>query len=143
MNQQERYELLTKLSEFYVKEVKYNLEYFNKAKFISKASHIVFWLLALSMVSFIPMVLIVGFLASIIKVKVFELYFLFLFKAKYVRVSFKDKKIVILIHTGRDMFNLANFLSDIGEKTFVQCFEEICSVLDLVEELKLNEKLGL
>ena len=65
------------------------------------------------------------------------------FKAKYVRVSFKDKKIVILIHTGRDMFNLANFLSDIGEKTFVQCFEEICSVLDLVEELKLNEKLGL
>jgi hypothetical protein len=66
-----------------------------------------------------------------------------IFKAKYVRVSFKDKKIVILIHTGRDMFNLANFLSDIGEKTFVQCFEEICSVLDLVEELKLNEKLGL
>lgn len=65
------------------------------------------------------------------------------FKAKYVRVSFKDKKIVILIHTGRDMFNLGNFLSDIGEKTFVQCFEEICSVLDLVEELKLNEKLGL
>jgi hypothetical protein len=65
------------------------------------------------------------------------------FNAKYVRVSFKDKKIVILIHTGRDMFNLANFLSDIGEKTFVQCFEEICSVLDLVEELKLNEKLGL
>lgn len=65
------------------------------------------------------------------------------FKAKYVRVSFKDKKIVILIHTGRDMFNLANFLSDIGEKTFVQCFEEVCSVLDLVEELKLNEKLGL
>ena len=55
----------------------------------------------------------------------------------------KDKKIVILIHTGRDMFNLASFLSDIGEKTFVQCFEEICSVLDLVEELKLNEKLGL
>ncbi len=41
------------------------------------------------------------------------------------------------------MFNLANFLSDIGEKTFVQCFEEICSVLDLVEELKLNENLGL
>ena len=65
------------------------------------------------------------------------------FKAKYVRVSFKDKKIVILIHTGRDMFNLGNFLSDIGEKTFVQCFEEVCSVLDLVEELKLNEKLGL
>lgn len=65
------------------------------------------------------------------------------FKAKYVRASFKDKKIVILIHTGRDMFNLGNFLSDIGEKTFVQCFEEICSVLDLVEELKLNENLGL
>ncbi len=65
------------------------------------------------------------------------------FKAKYVRVSFKDKKIVILIHTGRDMFNLASFISDIGEKTFVQCFEEICSVLDLVEILKLNEKLGL
>ena len=65
------------------------------------------------------------------------------FDAKYVRVSFKDKKIVILVHTGRDMFNLASFLSDIGEKTFVQCFEEICSVLDLVDILKLNEKLGL
>ncbi|MBR6722647.1 DUF3137 domain-containing protein [bacterium] len=378
MNQQERYELLTKLSEFYVKEVKYNLECFNKAKFISKASHIAFWLLALSMALFLPMILIVGLFASFMKARVFELYYLFLpfvvfiicfcsmkvlekmdkenkfqvfkgngntialplsadneikkrlmskfvalfgdftwrpyytsskfakkvlsieglnilknplklfddyiegvykgvklimfdgdtsifklefvalflfllimfgtflpiigavfllivaviflfkyitskqfkglvveidmnkdfeghtfileknnvkdnltvdkgkyqevnledvefsneynvysqnqiearyilttafmdrikniketFNAKYVRVSFKDKKIVILIHTGRDMFNLANFLSDIGEKTFVQCFEEVCSVLDLVEELKLNEKLGL
>ena len=67
MNQQERYELLTKLSEFYLKEVKQNLECFNKAKFISKASHIAFWLLALSMALFLPMILIVGLFASFMK----------------------------------------------------------------------------
>ena len=68
MNQQERYELLTKLSEFYVKEVKYNLECFNKAKFISYTSIALFWLLFLSIVGTVIFVPIMSILGEIIKI---------------------------------------------------------------------------
>ena len=63
--------------------------------------------------------------------------------AKYVRVAFKDKKIIIAIHTNKNMFQLADLISDIGEKTFVQSFEEICSILEIIDTLKLNDNLGL
>ena len=68
MNQQERYELLTKLSEFYVKEVKYNLECFNKAKFISYTSIALFWLLFLSIVGTVIFIPIMSILGEIIKI---------------------------------------------------------------------------
>lgn len=64
------------------------------------------------------------------------------FKAKYVRVSFKDKKMIIAIHTGRDMFQTAG-ANSMTKETFIQIFDEICEILDLVDILKLNEKLGL
>jgi len=64
------------------------------------------------------------------------------YKAKYVRVAFKDRKIVVAIHTGRDMFKMAG-AKDMTKETFLQLFNEIASVLDLVETLKLNEKTGL
>jgi glutamate mutase epsilon subunit len=57
----------------------------------------------------------------------------------YKKVKIEKKLIKSRIRT----VNVLEGTTDIGEKTFVQCFEEICSVLDLVEELKLNEKLGL
>lgn len=64
------------------------------------------------------------------------------YKAKYVRVSFKDEKIVVAIHTGRDMFKMAG-TKNMTKETFLQLFNEIVSVLALVETLKLNQKLGL
>lgn len=64
------------------------------------------------------------------------------FKAKYVRAAFKDKKIILAIHTGHDMFQMAG-LNSMTKETFIQLFNEICAVLDLIDILKLNEKLGL
>ena len=65
------------------------------------------------------------------------------FKAQYTRVSFKNNKIVIAIHTGRDMFKMAKAFSKTGKETFIELFKEIASVLDIIEQLKLNKKIGL
>lgn len=65
------------------------------------------------------------------------------FNAKFIRVSFKDKKIVIAIHTGYDMFKMSDMFSKTGKETFVKLFNEILSVLEFIEHLKLNKKLGL
>lgn len=65
------------------------------------------------------------------------------FKSKYLRVAFKDNKIVIAVHTGRDMFKMADMFKETGQETFVTLFEEIASVLDFIDQLKLNSKLGL
>lgn len=65
------------------------------------------------------------------------------FDAEYVRVAFKDNKVVLAIHTNRDMFRMAQYLTKTGKETFIKLFKEIVSVLDVVEALKLNQKLGL
>lgn len=65
-----------------------------------------------------------------------------IYKAKYIRAAFKDEKIIIMIQTGRDMFQMAGN-SRITQETFIQLFDEIISVLDIIDILKLNEKLGL
>ena len=65
------------------------------------------------------------------------------FKTKYIRVAFKDNKIVIALHTDRDMFKMADMTADSGKQTFMALFEEIVSVLDFINQLKLNKKLGL
>ena len=65
------------------------------------------------------------------------------FNAEYVRVAFKDNKVVLAIHTNRDMFSMAQYLTKTGQETFIKLFKEIVSVLDVVEALKLNQKLGL
>ena len=38
---------------------------------------------------------------------------------------------------------MANMTSDTGKQTFIALFEEIVSVLDFINQLKLNKKLGL
>ena len=65
-----------------------------------------------------------------------------IYKAEYIRAAFKDEKIIIMIQTGRDMFQMAG-KSQITKETFIQLFDEITSVLDIIDILKLNEKLGL
>ena len=65
------------------------------------------------------------------------------FKSKYTRLAFKDNKIVVAIHTGRNMFKFADVISDVGRQTFIDLFNEIYSVLDIAEQLKLDQKLGL
>lgn len=65
------------------------------------------------------------------------------FKAKYMRAAFKDKKITIAVNAGKDLFAMANFSKDTNAETFVELFNEILSVLQMIDALKLNQKIGL
>lgn len=65
-----------------------------------------------------------------------------IYNAKYIRAAFKNNQIIILIHTGHDMFQMAG-KTKLSKESFVQLFNEICSVLDIIDVLKLNRKLGL
>ena len=65
------------------------------------------------------------------------------FKAKYLRAAFKDRKITIAVNAGRDLFAMAKYFKKTDEKTFTELFDEILSVLKLIETLKLNQHLGL
>ena len=65
------------------------------------------------------------------------------FKAKYMRAAFKDKKITIAVNAGKDLFAMANFTKDTNAETFVELFNEILSVLQMIDALKLNQKIGL
>ena len=78
MNQQEKYELLTKLSEFYVKEVRENLACFNKAKFISCTSIAMFWILFLSVVGIFVFVPIATLIGKTMKIEGLEVIFIIL-----------------------------------------------------------------
>ncbi len=65
------------------------------------------------------------------------------YKSNFVRVAFKDSKMIIVISTNRNMFDFANFTGQVSHKRFVQVFNEIVEIFELIECLKLNEKLGL
>lgn len=65
------------------------------------------------------------------------------FKAKYIRAAFKDGKITIALHAGRDLFAMANLSKDSDSNTFSELFDEILSILELIEALKLNQRIGL
>ena len=65
------------------------------------------------------------------------------FKAKYMRAGFKDGKIVMVLNVEHDLFSMGSILKDTDNKTFTKLFDEIISVLELTEELKLNQNLGL
>lgn len=65
------------------------------------------------------------------------------FNAKYIRAAFKDKKITIAVNAGKDLFAMANLTKDTDSATFVELFNEILSVLHMIDALKLNRKIGL
>ena len=65
------------------------------------------------------------------------------FKANFVRIAFKDSKMIIVISTNRNMFDFANFTGQVSHNKFVQVFNEIVEIFELIDCLKLNEKLGL
>ena len=67
----------------------------------------------------------------------------FAFKAKYVRGSFKDNKLMLAIHTDRDMFAMGSDFKDSDTHTFELLYDEMISILQIIDELKLNEHTGL
>lgn len=65
------------------------------------------------------------------------------FKAQYMRAEFKDGELVIFIRTNKNLFNIAKLAEGVTYQAFLELFEEVYSVISLVEQLKLNQKLGL
>lgn len=65
------------------------------------------------------------------------------FKAKFIRVSFRDDKIFLIIGVDKDLFSMGNISQKTTFNTFNQLFNEMYSVLDLVDELKLDRNIGL
>lgn len=65
------------------------------------------------------------------------------FKAQYTRAEFKDVELVIFIRTNKNLFNIAKLTEGVTYQAFLELFEEVYSVISLVEQLKLNQKLGL
>lgn len=65
------------------------------------------------------------------------------YKAKFVRGAFKDGKFVIAINCGRDIFDVRPTLKESHTAKFTRLFEEIVSILYVVDELKQNSKTGL
>lgn len=65
------------------------------------------------------------------------------FNAKFVRGAFKNNKLTLAIDCGKDMFAMGSNFKKSDEKTFMQLYDEMVSVLQIIDELKLNERTGL
>ena len=64
------------------------------------------------------------------------------YNAKYMRVAFKNNKITIAMHIDRDVLRLAdNVVSDTTQKNFISLFNEIISMYDLIDQLKLTKRM--
>lgn len=59
-----------------------------------------------------------------------------IFKTNKIRGSFKNKKLTLTINTNRDMFALGNDFKETNYKTLITFYNEMISLLQLVEELK-------
>lgn len=65
------------------------------------------------------------------------------FKANFIRGSFKDNKLILAIDTGKDMFAMGSDFKESNTQTFINFYNEITSVMKIVDQLKLDEKTGL
>lgn len=66
----------------------------------------------------------------------------FAFNAKYLRMLFRNNSITIFAEVNKDLFLMVKD-DKVDKEVFDKLFEEIYSVLSLVDELKLNIKTGL
>ncbi len=65
------------------------------------------------------------------------------FNSNYIRGAFKDNKLYIAIDTGRDMFAMGNDFKKSDFETFRTLFQEIISLMKLIEQFNLDSKSGL
>ena len=65
------------------------------------------------------------------------------FKAEYIRAEFFRNKLILVIGVNKDLFAMGSISKKTTGKTFTELFEELYSVLSLIDELKLNQKTGL
>lgn len=65
------------------------------------------------------------------------------FKAQYIRGEFINGELILVLGTTKDLFVMGKYSQKTTYKTFVELFEELYSILNLVDHLKLNMKIGL
>ena len=66
------------------------------------------------------------------------------FGGSSIQGSFKDNKLILAISTNRDLFKLGNLSRPVSDtKQFTALLNEFISILAIVDELKLNQNIGL
>ena len=66
------------------------------------------------------------------------------FTADKVSCAFYKKYLFIALHTSKDLFSICSLFKKIDEpKQFFTMFEEILSIIKLIDHFKLNQKIGL
>lgn len=65
------------------------------------------------------------------------------FKALYTRAEFTNGELTIFIRTNKNLFSVANFSKNVTYEAFSELFEEMYSILHLIDLLKLNQKINL
>ena len=65
------------------------------------------------------------------------------FKADSIRSAFYENKLIIALETSKDMFEPCSIWKPLhDEKQYFEIFEEILSIIKLIDHFKLNEKTG-
>ena len=59
-----------------------------------------------------------------------------IFKTNKIRGSFKNNKLILTINTNKDMFALGDDFKKTDYRTFLNFYQEMISLLQLVDELK-------
>ena len=66
------------------------------------------------------------------------------FKAQKVCCSFYNKYLLIALSTGKDLFSLCSLTKPIDDaQQYFQMYEEIVSIVKLIDHFKLNQRIGL
>lgn len=66
------------------------------------------------------------------------------FHSDKISCSFYENHLLVGIHTKKDLFSLGSLVRPVNdEKQFFQMFEEILSIIQLIDHFKLDQKIGL
>lgn len=65
------------------------------------------------------------------------------FKSKYIRASFLDGKFIIAIQSEEDLFKLGSLTKGIKKEFYQKAITEMDSILNITENLKLDNEIGL
>ena len=66
------------------------------------------------------------------------------FKANKISCAFYEKYLLVGLSTKKDLFSICSLFKKIDDpKQFFTMFEEILSIIKLIDHFKLNQKIGL
>lgn len=66
------------------------------------------------------------------------------FDADKVSCAFYEQYLFVALHTSKDLFSLCSLIKPVNDgKQFFQMFEEILSIIKLIDHFKLDQKIGL